>query len=147
MVSGARAAGGLVVLAALVTSMLVLAGCREPPAPARRQVTIWRPIGNWTGSGSTQTEAFIGESGAFRVRWETKSGRATAGGSFKVLLHSSVSGRPLLTVVERDGAGSGEAHVTEDPREFFLVIEATNLEWSIALDEAVRAWGPADTAL
>jgi hypothetical protein len=106
-------------------------------------ITVYRPIGSWTGSGSVQTEAFIGETGAFRVRWRTVRAGDNPDGSFRVVLHSSVSGRPLLTVVERGGPGDGEAHVSEDPREFFLVIESSNLEWSVTLDEAVRARGPA----
>ncbi len=80
----------------------------------------------------------------FRVRWQTESAPNTSSGTFHLFLHSSVSGRPLLTVVERQGPGAGEANVVEDPREFFLVMEASDLEWSVTLDEAVSARAPVE---
>ena len=86
-----------------------------------------------------QTEAFIGETGAFRVRWRTSNETAPGAGAFKVTLHSSVSGRPLLVAVEHRGIGNSTAVVSEDPREFFLVIQAADLDWSVTVDEAVRA--------
>jgi len=117
-------------------------GCREAP-PATRELTLWRPIGSWSGGGLVQTEAFIGETGAFRIRWRAFNESSPDSGVFRIVLHSSVSGRPLLTVLEHRGTGAGEQHVTEDPREFFLVMEAAGIEWSVSVDEAVRASGPA----
>jgi hypothetical protein len=126
---------------------LIIAGCgpagQQPLEQPVEELTLWRPIGTWKGRGPTQTEAFIGQTGAFRLQWEARQSQPSAGGAFKVVLHSSVSGRPLLTVVDHPGPGVGEAQVTEDPREFFLVIEAAGLEWSLRLDEAVRATRPA----
>jgi hypothetical protein len=125
-----------------VRTVLILAisavACRQPSLPAR-EVTLWRPIGSWSGRGVLQTEAFIGETGAFRVRWRTFDETAPGAGTFRVTLHSSVSGRPLLVAVDHRGAGSNTAMVSEDPREFFLVIQAANLDWSVSVDEAVRA--------
>jgi hypothetical protein len=116
----------------------VASACRQP-APDVRELTVWRPIGSWSGRGLTQTEAFIGETGAFRVRWKTTNETAPGAGTFRVTLHSSVSGRPLLVAVEHRGVGSNTAMVSEDPREFFLVIQAANLDWSLTVDEAVKA--------
>jgi hypothetical protein len=50
-----------------------------------------------------------------------------------------VSGRPLVTVVEHRGSGQGEETVSEDPREFFLVVDAAATQWSVRLDEGIRA--------
>ena len=33
--------------------------------------------------------------------------------------------------------------MTEDPREFFLVIESLNLDWSVSVDEGFRDKSPA----
>ncbi len=140
-----RLVGGAVCLHLLLAGLVTMA-CREPPEPQFRDITVYRPIGSWTGRGPQQTEAFIGQTSAFRVRWQTESVPGTSNGAFRLFLHSSVSGRPLLTVVDRQGPGTGEAHVVEDPREFFLVIEASGLEWSVTLDEAVSARAPVDGA-
>ena len=92
-----------------------------------------------------QTEAFISDSGALRITWETRNETAPGRGAFKVTLHSGVSGRPLLEAVEHQGVGRDVAYVTEDPREFFLVIEPSNLDWSVSVAEAVPATAPLNT--
>ncbi|MGE0704120.1 MAG: hypothetical protein AB7F99_10410 [Vicinamibacterales bacterium] len=136
---------GSAVCVHLLLAGLVTTACRQPPPEQQfRDITVYRPIGTWTGRGPQQTEAFIGQTGAFRVRWHTENTPGTSNGTFRLFLHSSVSGRLLLTVAERQGAGGGEAHVVEDPREFFLVIDASGLEWSVTLDEAVSARAPVD---
>ena len=86
-----------------------------------------------------QTEAFISDSGSLRITWETTNERVAGQGLFTVTLHSGVSGRPLLEAVKHSGAGRDVAYVTEDPREFFLVIDASNLDWTVAVSEAVPA--------
>jgi hypothetical protein len=58
------------------------------------------------------------------------------------VLHSDVSGRPLETVLEHQGAGGGVKYVTEDPRSFFLLIESRRLEWSVEVSEGVAASRP-----
>ena len=60
-------------------------------------------------------------------------------GAFSVVLHSGVSGRSLLPVVEHRGTGRDTAYVSEDPREFFLVVDAKHLDWSLTVDEGVAA--------
>jgi hypothetical protein len=101
-------------------------------------VTLWRSLGSWSGHGLTQTESFIGN-GALRVIWETRNEAAPDTGTFGVTVHSSVSGRPLLQAVEQRGVGRGTAYVSEDPREFYLVVESSNLEWSVTVEEGISA--------
>ena len=62
-----------------------------------------------------------------------------AGGHLKITLHSAVSGRPLSVVMEHDGPGEETVFASDDPREFFLVIDAERTNWSVKLDEGVRA--------
>lgn len=86
-----------------------------------------------------QTEAFISDTGSLRISWETKNEALPGKGLFTVALHSGVSGRPLLEAVNHQGLGRDVAYVTEDPREFFLVIESSNLDWSVSVDEGFPA--------
>ena len=88
-----------------------------------------------------QTESFIGN-GSLRVIWETRNEAAPSTGTFEVTVHSSVSGRPLVQAVEQRGVGGGTAYVSEDPREFYLVVESSNLDWSVTVEEAISATEP-----
>jgi hypothetical protein len=88
-----------------------------------------------------QTDAFISDTGQLRIVWEARaaSPARTDAESFRVSVHSAVSGRLLVTAVEHRGAGRNTTYVTEDPRSFFLVIESANLEWSVEVAEGVPA--------
>ena len=128
-------------------SAVVLAGwlpfgaaCDAPPARAAQVAsanTGWRPLGRWSGDGSRQTESFDVATGALRLRWETRSTDAAGTATFKVWLYSAISGRPLQLVVDQAGPGAGTAHIADDPRVSYLVVESTELNWTAALDEAV----------
>jgi hypothetical protein len=108
---------------------------------------IWEHLGSWSGHGSTQTESFTGETGSFRIKWVTRAvrapetkapaGKAPVQGLFKLTIHSSISGRPLQVAVEQQGPGGDTAYVNEDPRVFFAVVDASNIEWSFSVEEAV----------
>jgi hypothetical protein len=58
---------------------------------------------------------------------------------FRVTVHSAVSGRPLVVAVDHHGAGRDTAYVNEDPREFYLVVESSAVDWDVAVDEGIRA--------
>ncbi len=88
-----------------------------------------------------QTEGFIAN-GSLRLVWETRNEAAPNAGTFEVTLHSGVSGRPLVQAVEQRGVGRGTAYVSEDPRDFYLVVESSNLDWSVTVDEAIGATAP-----
>jgi hypothetical protein len=98
---------------------------------------LWDRLGEWSGKGSMQTGSFQGATGALRVTWTTKNPTAPDGGSFRLTIHSAISGRPLDVAVDQKGPGSDTAYVNEDPRVFFAVVEAENLEWSFTVDEAL----------
>ena len=86
-----------------------------------------------------QTEPFISNTGSLRVLWETRNEAAPGTGTFRVTVHSDVSGRPLLVAVDTRGVGHDTAYVTEDPRSFFLAVESANLDWTVAAEEGVAA--------
>src|SRR5262249_31245080 len=103
----------------------------EKPAPDN---VIWEHLGEWKGSGSIQTESFTGQTGALRIKWQTRS-TTKRDGSFLLTIHSAISGRPLQVAVDQRGTGSDTAYINEDPRVFFAVVDAENIEWSFSVDE------------
>ena len=118
---------------ATVIVAITCAACRSAPKQEAKQPQVgWRSIGSWSGQGNTQTDSFNIESTQWRIKWET-----TGAGAFTLVVHSAVSGRPILAAVDHNGAGKGIAYVTEDPRLYHLVIESSSVDWSIQVEEAV----------
>ena len=126
----------------LLAAGLATSAC-SPSASAKPQPTArsvhWRPLGSWSGQGSLQTESFTSESGALRVRWETKQPQPAGAppGTFRLNAHSAISGRLLQPVVEQAGAGSGVGYVQQDPHVFYVVVESNQLNWTFTVEEAV----------
>jgi len=127
------------VLIALLGAGLLVTSCRNDAARARTPTVVWRTLGSWSGHGSTQTDPFISDTGSLRLRWATSHETPAGGGTFRVTLHSDVSGRPLLVAVEARGVARDTTYVTEDPRQFFLAVESANVDWTIEAAEAVAA--------
>ena len=94
-------------------------------------------MASWSGRGNTQTESFNMESGQWRIRWQTSDKQLSGAGTFRAIVHSSVSGRFVEVAVEHQGAGSGLAYMAEDPRQFFLEIESSGVDWKVAVEEGV----------
>jgi hypothetical protein len=115
-------------------------GARQPAVTATDKPgpdnVIWEHLGQWKGTGSTQTESFTGQTGALRIKWQTKSAKDREG-SFLLTIHSAISGRPLQVAVDQRGPGNDTAYINEDPRVFFAVVDAENIEWSFSVDEAI----------
>jgi hypothetical protein len=104
-------------------------------APVQQQTT-WRRLGEWSGTGSQQTDSFTSDSGMLRIHWKTTAQPGAAQpGSFVLTLHSSISGRSLVTAVDERGAGEKTTFVSPDPHVFFARIEATGLDWKFSVEE------------
>jgi hypothetical protein len=106
-----------------------------PPAQPAPAAITWHEIGAWSGRGSRQTESFEVSPSPMRLRWRTTNETAPGAGRFTVTLHSAVSGRPLQTIVEAHGVGSGTANVAEEQRWSHFVIDAENVEWQMTLEQ------------
>ena len=106
---------------------------------AQQDNAVWSTLRSWSGNGDAQLDSFTSDTGALRIEWETtpKSG-AKAPGMFKVAIHSSISGRPLIVPIEHRGPGRGTAFVSEEPRVFFALVSAQDLEWKITIAERLR---------
>lgn len=126
----------------LMAALLATAACRsrsEPKVESKPVAVGWRPVETFSGRGSTQTQSFEIGSGVWRIKWETKNEMPPGAGTFQVTVNSAVSGRPLELAVDHKGVGHDIAYVNEDPRLFHLVIESSNVDWSVAIEEAVAA--------
>jgi hypothetical protein len=130
------------VLTAL-TLVLTAADCARSEEPAPALVPVVQQMGVWEGTG-TQTLGLVSQSGQFRIRWQTRPepGHDPAAGTFRLAVHSGVSGRLLREVVDHRGPGDGAVNFEDDPRPFNLMVESNGLAWSIWADEVVLARPP-----
>lgn len=134
-IRGRQAAAGTTIVAVLGC----LAGaCRgTPPKPPRKEMVVWKTLGTWSGRGNSQTESFIGLTGALRMNWRTHNEAPAGSGRFRLTLQSAISGRDLQEVVDQHGQGDGTQYLAEDPRVFQILVESANLDWSFSVEEAV----------
>jgi hypothetical protein len=98
--------------------------------------TVTRPPVSWQGSGN-RTIDFISESGIFRISWDARGAPPPGGGTFKLTVHSGVSGRPLRQIADQRGEGKGSVMFEDDPRPYHFMVESANLEWTVTAEEIV----------
>jgi hypothetical protein len=126
------------VRAILIAAVLTMVSCRsQAPATAKPAELGWRPISSWSGQGNTQTDSFNIGSGQWRIKWETSHEQVPGKGTFRLKVHSLVSGRFVQTAVDHQGVGHDVAYVAEEPRAFFLVIESSGIDWKVSVEEGV----------
>lgn len=124
---------------AFLASLLTLS-CGSPPQAVPAAVAASRPLGAWEGSGN-RTIGITSDSGRFRVKWETTAGPAP-GGSFRLVVHSAVSGRPIQVIADHQGAGAATVDFADDPRPYNLMIDSAGVQWSVSVDEIVAGRVP-----
>jgi hypothetical protein len=125
-------------------AVAVAAGaCRSEPLPPPAHVAVPQQIGTWQGTGH-RTIGFDSQSGRFRIQWETTPESGASDGTFRLTVHSGVSGRPLQEVVNHHGAGQGSLNFEDDPRLYQLLVESGGLQWSVTVDELVLAAPPTE---
>jgi hypothetical protein len=117
---------------------LLTAACSHPPSDAKPTV-IWERAGSWSGRGDLETNSFPSSTGYLRFTWETSNETKPGEGQFKLILGSSISGRAIMTVVDRKGAGHDVAYVSEEPRTFYVKVESANEDWKVTVDEGFSA--------
>ena len=129
---------------AAVALLLVASACREAPSPPPQIASVTRPLGSWNGQGS-RTIGVVSESGRLRITWETTSAQPPGGGTFRLTVHSAVSGRPLQVVVDHKGEGKGTVNFDDDPRPYNLMVESQGLDWAFGVEETVAFAGERTT--
>jgi hypothetical protein len=107
---------------------------------AQQEQARWNPIRTWSGNGHAQLDSFTSDTGALRIEWEAKARNETAEKeSFRVAIHSSISGRPLAVPVDHQGTGGGTVFLSEEPRVFFAVVSASDgFDWKVTISERLR---------
>ncbi len=123
---------------ALVILIATTAGCEATSSPPPTYVAVTRPLGTFSGRGN-QTLGVVSESGRLRVTWETFNEAPSGAGTFRLTLHSGVSGRPLEMIADERGPGKGTRELADDPRPYNLMVESANIEWSFSVEEVVAA--------
>jgi hypothetical protein len=126
----------------IVLVAIFVAGCnRTAPGAAKSATSGWKRVGSWSGHRSMQTESFTSDTGGFRVTWETRNESPPGAGRLKVVFHSGDSGREIMDAVDVRGNGSGTTEVGDRPRWYYLMIESSNLQWTITVEEPVQLAG------
>jgi hypothetical protein len=125
----------------LLLLVVFVSACRadQPAAPRSAEFLVWRPVGSYTGRGTVQTSSFTSDTGSLRFRWDAKDQSPNGSGTLRVTVHSAISGRPLDEVVNHHGSGKDTSYLHEDPRVFYLVVDASDIEWSVGVDEGIPA--------
>ena len=121
----------------LLIAGLLTTACDSSAPPQPQTIAAARPLGTWEGSGN-RTIGFNSDSGRFRVKWETREG-ASPGGSFRLTVHSAVSGRPIQLIADHQGAGGATVDFADDPRPYNLMIYSAGVQWSISVEEIVAS--------
>ena len=126
---------GRVLLCMSAALAIANTSCNRQQSAHRQRKIEWHAIGSWSGHGNTQTDSFdIGYSD-LRIRWETKNENPEGAGTFHLTVNSAVSGRELTTAADHKGPGHGLVYITLDPHWSYLVINSSNLDWSVTVEE------------
>ena len=104
-------------------------------APKHKTTTTWRTVGSWSGHGDSQTDSFDIGYNDLRIRWETRDEKPPGAGTFHLTVNSAVSGRELAVIANRKGVGHGLQYVTLDPHWSYLLINSSNLDWFVTVEE------------
>jgi hypothetical protein len=118
--------------------ILFAGGCRAPAPPAPRVVAVTRPGGTWEGTGD-RTIGFVSDSGRFRILWEAHAEDRSKGATFRLAVHSAVSGRPIQVAADVHEEGRGTYDFDDDPRPYNFMVESANARWSFSVEEIVAA--------
>jgi len=126
----------------IVLTATTLVGCRaERKVEAKPLPLAWQKIGSWSGRGNAQTDSFDIGFSQCRIRWETRNENPSGQGTLHVTVNSAVSGRELAVAVDHRGVGRELAYVGVDPHFSYLVIESSNVDWSVTVEEPALTGG------
>jgi hypothetical protein len=126
----------------IVLTTAVLAGCRaERKVEAHPAPLAWQKLGSWSGHGNAQTDSFDIGFSQCRIRWEARNEKAPGQGLLHVTVNSAISGRELAVAVDHRGEGHELAYVGVEPHFSYLVIESSNEDWSVTVEEPALTGG------
>jgi len=123
----------------LLACVLMMSACQSTSrtAPQQQAEMGWSHVASWSGHANYQTDSFNIGTGQWRIKWESKPAQSSEKANLRITVHSSISGRFVTVAVDHQGAGNGIAYISEDPREFFLVVDSSGVEWKMQVEEGV----------
>jgi hypothetical protein len=130
-------------LIAIVCALLCCSCDELNPQRPKPFAVVWKPIGSWSGRGSSQTDTFEMGMATWRVRWKASNQTPGAKGKFTLTVNSTVSGRSLTQLVDHEGPGDGIGYVNDDPRPNYLVVDSNDLDWTVTVEQSINTGGPA----
>ncbi len=94
---------------------------------------IWEHAGSWSGRGDLETNSFPASGGYLRFTWETSNETKPGEGRFKLILGSSISGRPTT------GMGMPAGQVSIETPEGTVNVDAAKAQaWGKRMEAAGR---------
>lgn len=102
-----------------------------PVEPAR--LSAWRPIGTWTGDGSSETERFTTAGSEWRITWRT-TGDPRKVCALGIYVYDS-AGTFVALAALRQGVGSDTSYVRAEPGEYYLSVISCASDWEIAVED------------
>jgi hypothetical protein len=127
---------------AIFIMALTAIGCQSKPdtmVPRQPSNAGWQQVATWSGHGNAQLDTFDMPDYSWRIRWETKNAPGPARGRLHVEAHSADSGRLLAEPIDVTGNGRDTAAVNVDPHRFYLVVESSDVNWMLIVEEPVGA--------
>jgi hypothetical protein len=127
------------VAAALACASFVSSACGGGRGPENRAAheTSWQHVATFSGRGNAQLETFPIGGWTWRVQWETKNESPAGTGTFTVTAHSGDSGRQLAEIADVHGVDHDTTYITELPHRYYLVVNSSNVDWRLVVEEAV----------
>ena len=122
----------------MLAAAFLLASCRPQPQAVRKPAEFgWRPS-DFVFGPRKHADRFL-------QHWKRPVADQVGDEPRAIAGQRNLSGdRPqsgertvCLDVCRLQGEGSGVAYVTEDPRQFFLVIESSGVDWNVWVEEGV----------
>ncbi len=77
----------------------------------------------------------------WRVKWKAANQTPGTKGKFVLTANSAVSGRPITELVSHEGPGDGIGYVNDDPRQYYLVIDSSDLDWTVTVEQSFVTGG------
>ncbi len=119
----------------MAAALALAASCHSASKQPKPRPVSWRAVGSWSGRGNAQTDSFDIDYAPCRIRWDARNETARGAGKLHITVNSSVSGRELATPVDHQGAGHDLVYVNVDPHYSYLVIQSSNEDWSVTVEE------------
>jgi hypothetical protein len=117
--------------------VVTVSACGDAPPVAAGAPTEWRRIASWSGRGDQQTETFPIEGWIWRVHWEARNDSAGGKGALRVAALSADSGREIAEITDVRGNDHDVKYLSDLPRRYYLVVTASDNEWSLVVEEPV----------